>query len=98
MNQPSEFGSIVVHSQILGLFWGPKYRELFAIFVSNRLKTKTTSPIQVGKGSGTASNISKNKGASMQLSLYQNVSISSIPSSIGADKFAAQQINSGKLS
>jgi len=98
MNKPSEFGSTMVQFQIIGLFSESKYREPFTSFVSNTFKTKTNSPTRVGNPSGAISNNCKNKGASVQLSQYDNVSLSSIPSVMWVDEFAAQQINSGKLS
>ena len=98
MNQSSEFGSIMVQFQIFGIISGPKYGKPFASFFFNPFEIETNSLKLVGKRSGTVFNISKNKGASVQLSRYANVSLSSIPSRLRADKFTAQQINSGKLS
>ncbi|MCK0190504.1 hypothetical protein [Arenibacter sp. F20364] len=97
MNQPSEFGSIMVQFQIFGIFSGPKYGEPFASFDANPFEIETNSPIRLGKQSGAVSKISKNKGTSVQLSQYANVSLSSITSSTRADKFTALQINTGQL-
>ena len=98
MNQPSDFGNIMVRFLIFGLFPGPVYREPFSSFVSNPYELETNSPIGMENQMGTVSNIDKNKGASVQLSQYYNVSLSSIPKRIRAYRFIAQPINTGKLS
>lgn len=47
---------------------------------------------------GAPTFIGKNIGAAVQLTQYADVSLSRIHNRMGADKFTAQQINSGKLS
>jgi len=98
MNQPSIFGGILARLPIPGIFPKLKYGLFLVPIVLGRYEIGTHSPALVGKTWGTLSFIGKNIRAAVQLTQYTYVSLSSIHNRIQADKFTAQQINSGKLS